>query len=100
MNSLDPAVSSLTMVQQMLRQITTAFHPELVGEMVMGYWKVFLVMALGYLLHWLPSNFKDNLQVSFRTIPDFAKATVIVMIALLLFQVKTADSQPFIYFQF
>lgn len=100
MKSTDPDISSLTMVQQMLLQISTAFHPELIGDMLMGYWKVFTIMALGYILHWLPSHFKENLQVSFRNIPDFAKATVIVLLALLLFQVKTADSQPFIYFQF
>lgn len=91
---------SMLVAQQVLLQVQSAFHPELMMEILAGYKSVFFIMALGYVLHWLPSDWKVNLQVSFRNTPDFTKATMIVLIALLLFQLKTADSQPFIYFQF
>ncbi|MFT5618753.1 MAG: alginate O-acetyltransferase complex protein AlgI [Arenicella sp.] len=87
-------------VQQVLYQMAFAFHPELILEMLTGYAKIFAVILLGFLLHWLPYNWKTDLQNHFRHAPDFAKAMVIVLLALLLFQLKTSESQPFIYFQF
>ena len=92
--------NDMTIVQQVLLQISTAFHPELIFEILAGYKNVFLIMAFGYFIHWLPVDWKTNLQAQFRNIPDFAKATIIVFIALILFQLKNAESQPFIYFQF
>lgn len=91
---------NMLIAKQVLMQIGTAFHPELVFEILAGYKNIFLIMALGYFTHWVPQYWKDILQSNFREIPDFAKATLIVCIALLLFQLKSADSQPFIYFQF
>ncbi len=90
----------MTKVKQVLYQMAFAFHPELIPEMLAGYAKVFAVILLGFLLHWLPSAWKKDLQDYFRHAPDFAKATAIVLLALLLFQLKTSESQPFIYFQF
>ncbi|MGB0524121.1 MAG: MBOAT family O-acyltransferase [Flammeovirgaceae bacterium] len=91
---------NMLVAQQMLTQMGTAFHPELIFEILSGYSNVFLIMAFGYFTHWAPNNWKEYLQVSFKNIPDFAKATLIVLVALILYQLKTAGSQPFIYFQF
>ena len=35
----------------MLKQIFTAFHPEVFMQLIEGYWKVFVLMGIGYLLH-------------------------------------------------
>lgn len=35
----------------MIRQVFTAFHPEVLGQLIEGYWKVFVLMGIGYLLH-------------------------------------------------
>ena len=42
----------------MLRQIFTAFRPQLLVQLVEGYWKVFALMLLGYLLHFAPRKWK------------------------------------------
>jgi hypothetical protein len=57
-------------------------------------------MFLGYLVHLLPSDFKADLTETFVKLPDLTKAIMIVGVVLLLYQVKTAALQPFIYFQF
>ena len=43
----------------MIRQIFTAFHPELAVQLFTGYWKVFLLMGIGYLLHACPDRWQD-----------------------------------------
>lgn len=43
----------------MIRQIFTAFHPELAGQLFTGYWKVFLLMGVGYLLHACPDRWQE-----------------------------------------
>jgi len=91
---------SMEAVQKVLYQIAFSFHPELILDMIVGYAKVFSVIAIGFAIHWLPSSWKENIQYQFRLAPDFVKATAIVMLALILFQMKSAESQPFIYFQF
>ena len=37
----------------MIRQVFTAFHPEVLGQLIEGYWKVFVLMGIGYLLHFV-----------------------------------------------
>ncbi len=32
----------------MLKQIFTAFHPEVFMQLIEGYWKVFVLMGIGY----------------------------------------------------
>ncbi len=85
---------------QVIRQIAFNFRPELIAEVLLSYKNVFMVMLFGYVAHWLPANWKEQLSTAFIKTPDFAKATIIVAIILLLFQVKTSELQPFIYFQF
>ncbi|MEM1136985.1 MAG: MBOAT family protein, partial [Bacteroidota bacterium] len=61
---------------------------------------VFLIMILGFTLHWLPTEWKNFGTETFVKIPDFAKATIILAVIIVLFQVKSSELQPFIYFQF
>jgi D-alanyl-lipoteichoic acid acyltransferase DltB (MBOAT superfamily) len=91
---------SFALANLMIFQIMENFNPELIATMVVSYKEVFLVMLLGYTLHWLPASWKDYVRQQFIVMPDFAKAVVAVAIALLLFQFKSAELQPFIYFQF
>ena len=91
---------NLQIVQEVLTQITTNFNPSLIGEVVASYYKIILIMALGYVIHWLPTDFKVEFRETFITLPELTKAIIIVGIMLVLFQVRSAEVQPFIYFQF
>ena len=42
----------------MLKQIFTTFRPQLFPQLVEGYWEVFALMALGYLLHFVPDSWE------------------------------------------
>ena len=84
----------------MIRQIFTSFHPELFGQLVGGYWKVFVLMAVGYLLHWCPDSWQNACSRGMIRLPLVGQAVVLIALIYLVIQVKSSDIQPFIYFQF
>ena len=91
---------NLDIVNQVLSQIAYHFEPHLIPEMLIAYKEVFLLMLFAYIVHFIPVPQKTRLGDWFGYLPDLAKAAVIVIIILGLYQVKTAAIQPFIYFQF
>ncbi len=84
----------------MLRQIGTFFHPEVFPQWVSGYGKVFVLMALGYLLHFSPDRWQDFCCRGVTRLPLWGKALLLGALIYLVMQVKGSDIQPFIYFQF
>lgn len=84
----------------MIRQIFTAFHPELIGQLFSGYWKVFLLMGVGYLLHICPDRWQDACSRGMVRLPLAGQALVLILLIYVVMQVKSSDIQPFIYFQF
>ena len=84
----------------MLRQIVTAFHPELLPQLLAGYPAVFLLMALGFVLHFLPDRWEQVAVKTTTALPLVGKAALLVLLVYVVVQMKSADIQPFIYFQF
>ena len=84
----------------MLGQMFTAFRPEVFPQLLAGYPEVFGLMALGYLLHFLPASWEGVGCRVVTRLPLWGKALLVVAAIWLVIQVKGADVQPFIYFQF
>jgi len=91
---------SMLVVSQMLKQIGEHFSPELIPQMLYSYRIVFILILSAYLIHWMRRDTKLFLENILYKFPNFAKAIVIAIIIMGLYQVKTSDIQPFIYFQF
>lgn len=84
----------------MLRRIGSSFQVELAAEVVAATWSVFAMMALGMVIHWLPSNWKNAYREKFAS-AHWSMQLVLSMIAIVIaYQVLSADLQPFIYFAF
>ena len=69
-------------------------------DVLAGFAPVFIVMLLGFIIHWLPSSTKDWYRNKFATAPIAVQVLVGIVTVFIMFQVLSADSQPFIYFQF
>jgi len=84
----------------MISQITHNFQFELIPVMVSSYYKIFLITLLGFVIHWLPSRFKESYRGWFIKSHVALKVLFVIIVVFILYQVKSAEIQPFIYFQF
>ena len=84
----------------MLKQIFTTFRPQLFPQLVEGYWEVFALMALGYLLHFVPDSWELACTKTVIRLPLLGKAVLMLAVIYLVIQMKSSEIQPFIYFQF
>jgi D-alanyl-lipoteichoic acid acyltransferase DltB (MBOAT superfamily) len=85
---------------QMLTQIFHNFNGILVLEWIKSYRLIGIFIALGYLFHWLPEKFDLAAFKFMKAIPAPVQAVVVAAVIWLMFQTRTSDIQPFIYFQF
>jgi len=84
----------------MISQIFTAFHPQLFPQLLANYSEVFALIALGYLLHFSPASWERACTQAVIRLPLVGKILLLTVTAYLVIQMKSADIQPFIYFQF
>lgn len=84
----------------MLRQIGRDFLPSSFESVLTIFGGSFALIAAGYLIHFLPEKLKESYRGLFIRIPVPAQALIILLIALLLYQMRTPDLMPFIYFRF
>jgi len=92
--------SDFSTALSVLSQIFTNFHPGVFTQLILGYSAVFALMLLGYTLHFLPQSLELRTQQLVTRMPLLLQALLIVLVAFIVIQVKTAGIQPFIYFQF
>ncbi len=84
----------------MLSQIATNFSPQVFPQLISGYWLVFILMLLGYALHFVPDSWERGCVRFVTWLPLVGKALLMVAVIYLVIQMKSAEIQPFIYFQF
>jgi alginate O-acetyltransferase complex protein AlgI len=84
----------------LMNQVAMNFGWAQVPAMFLSYWKVFAVIMLGYVLHWLPSAFKDKWMNRFIETSLWLKVIISVLIVFIVYQSISAGLQPFIYFRF
>jgi len=87
-------------VKMMLKQIFENFSPGSYMTVLPAYSSAFLLILVGYLIHFLPERIKESYRGLFIRIPVIAQMVVIFIIAILLYQMRTTDVMPFIYFRF
>jgi len=91
---------NMTVVSSMLNQITTSFHPEIFADFIKGYPYVFMLMIIGYTLHFIPSDIELTVQQLVIKSPFVLKVSYLLVIVFIVIQIKSSEIQPFIYFQF
>ena len=87
-------------VQLMLLQIRYNFNTAIIPQVIAGYSSVFGLIVLGYVLHFSSAGAADALR---RRLVKASFTTQVVVAAIVIWcvmQMKSADIQPFIYFQF
>jgi len=91
---------TFTTAMQVITQITTKFNPQIALEVITAYKPVFLLFAIGYMLHFMTVGITQKTQLAVAKAPSFVQALILVAVIWLIIQTKSANIQPFIYFQF
>lgn len=91
---------SMQHANELITQITNNFQFLLIPAMIWAYKIPFLIILIGFIIHWLPETVKNYYTELFIKMPDYIKIVIAVITVFLVYQAKSADFQPFIYFQF
>ncbi len=91
---------SMQTVYEMLSQIAVNFHPELIPEVLSGYKSILFLMIGGYILHLIPGNIDEYFRNKLTSMNVVTQSLIVALLVFIVYQVKTAGVQPFIYFQF
>lgn len=70
------------------------------GAIVEGYRNVLLLMLIGFVWHFMPQRFNEQLKLFFGRMPILLKATVLALTFWVVYATASSGAQPFIYFQF
>jgi len=84
----------------LLHQIFTNFDTSLIPQIVEGYAFSMGLIALGYLLHFIPMRVDGWMRGLVSRAPMGIQVAMLVIVIWCVMQIKSADIQPFIYFQF
>ena len=102
-SNLDPDLANehaWNTAKNMVHQMGSAWNLEVIPDICMAYWKVFVLFALGMIIHWLPARWKRWYRINFALLPLPIMAILVVAVVFIVYQFITADLQAFIYFQF
>lgn len=93
-------VTDLQIAKDMLDQIINFFNGEVFLQFIEKLPLIFALITLGYLFHFLPVKFETRIKKIVADMPVLAKAVLLFVVIWIAAQFKSADIQPFIYFQF
>ncbi len=85
---------------QVIHQILFYFKGEVFWQWVTGYPLIFALIIIGYLSHYLPLKWENGIKQFLTDLPLPAKALAFTIVIWIVAQFKSANIQPFIYFQF
>lgn len=100
MNKIHDIWEELFAANVMLKKILFGIDWTLAPQVILGFWNVFLVMTLGFIIHWLPSAFKEKYRHWFASRSYVIQGLISILVIIVVYQVLSAGMNPFIYFQF
>ncbi len=91
---------SLDTANKIILQILSQFKRHQIPQVSMAYYKIFAIMIFAFIVHILPARFKNFYKEIFIHSHHILKIIAIIVVIFIIYQVRTADIQPFVYFQF
>jgi D-alanyl-lipoteichoic acid acyltransferase DltB (MBOAT superfamily) len=63
-------------------------------------WQITLIMALGFLTHFMPDRMQAKLEAGWERVPALAQGVALAAAILLFYGLRPPGLTPFVYFQF
>ncbi len=92
--------SSFSDARIIITQIFTNFNISAWQPLLKGYWSVIVIMALGYMLHFIPKPAEGAAVLFLTRISLVGRIAILLVIIWIVIQVKQADQVMPIYLQF
>ena len=67
-------------------------------KVISTYQVVFIIMVVGFIIHWLPKRIKAIYEDFFANMPMYLQAVSVAIIVLLIYQAVSDESRGFVYF--
>ncbi len=91
---------SLNTAMNVFHQIFTFFHGAVFFQWIGGYTKVFVMILIGYAMHFVPKSIDNKIQRAITVQPVYVQALLLALMIIIVVQVESAQLQPVIYFNF
>lgn len=91
---------SLQTAYYVFRQIFTFFHGAVFFQWIVGYQTVFILILIGYTLHFIPKFIDNKVQNIITKSPLVVQALLLAIMIIVVVQMESAQLQPYIYFNF
>ena len=85
---------------EILNQLFFNFQWSLIGDVISVYSNVFVVIVIGFLIHFIPEKWKFWYRDKFSKSSVFIQLFVCFSAIFIMYQIASTSLQPFIYFQF
>jgi D-alanyl-lipoteichoic acid acyltransferase DltB (MBOAT superfamily) len=92
--------NSIQTAFSIIGNITSQLNLQLLPQIAVQYGATFFVLIAGFIIHWLPTTWKESYRGAFIRSSLVTKVFIILAACFVIYQFKTSDLQPFIYFQF
>jgi alginate O-acetyltransferase complex protein AlgI len=92
--------NDMNSVKVMLEQIFENFSPGSYMTVLPAYGNALLLMLVAYIIHFLPEWIKESYRGLFIKTPVVIQFAIIFFVAIVLYQMRTTEVMPFIYFRF
>lgn len=87
-------------VSEFFHQVIHNMGWSIIPDFIAGFKFTLLVMTLGFITHWLDSDFKAKWQSRFVNAHPVYQGLICIAVVIVIYQSLSAEAQPFIYFQF
>lgn len=82
---------------QVIEQIFVNCDYSNIGGTLLGYWAAFIVLAVAFIIHWLPTYVKDDYTSAFVRLHPVVQVLVVIILIVFIYQMASADRVPFTY---
>lgn len=76
------------------------FDWETLGTVLWSFGPVFIIILIGFILHWLPQRLKDAGVAVFAKTPMVVQMLLVAVSVLLMYQAVSGEFKAFVYFEF
>ncbi|GAB4204327.1 MAG: MBOAT family protein [Bacteroidia bacterium] len=85
---------------KMNEKLFSKWNMEYIFPITEHYAEVLGLLLMCYMIHWLPERWREKIYETIYKIPVWLLVPITCIVILLLYQLMTTNTKPFIYFQF